>query len=595
MRPTRSPGGLPPTRRTPIIRCVQNIDAFLSYAHEDEASAIWLAELLGKFWVPRRRRRNIFRDATHLTAEGGLTQNIQRALEASRWLIVLSSRHSAASTWVDHEITHFLARPRSGDFDACKRILLCRVGEPADEVMPARASGLFASDDDPLIPDLRGPMPATDMARRRRNELEALSLLAPLVGAVSKEDLVQRRGRAYVLIAASTALLGLVVGGYVGARAYWEGTEAWRREHALRAAVASAQEVRADDPSLFRLFVALGREERDDDVRSAVTMYDSDEFRRVARAVAAAAAPVPDCQAAQVQLAPVQRAWARQVPTASVYVAARCTELQASLLRDLEPGPPDKDALESLAINLARVGLEGPARALVERADLPATRRWLIDGWIAAGSDPAVASSRMPRPQCDDAMLFRDALDVVEEADRRQRLGATSMAVYLDFIAECIDGVDVNSAYLWTWVQEGSAILAGAGRRSDARNALEQMPRRTAMITRTPDWADAWAWRALAWQRVGEGDMAREARKQAFQLLSSTLAPSTRTWSEVPGIVESLALGGDWYLAFDVIAQVPDARARLLARVRLIDMWSLRSPPSPSPRTARLLTTFLLL
>jgi hypothetical protein len=37
-------------------------NAFISYSHEDQESAIWLEAYLSQAWVPGHRHRRIFRD-----------------------------------------------------------------------------------------------------------------------------------------------------------------------------------------------------------------------------------------------------------------------------------------------------------------------------------------------------------------------------------------------------------------------------------------------------------------------------------------------------------------------------------------------------
>jgi TIR domain len=92
-------------------------DAFLSYAHEDRDTVAWLHRLLRLFWVPGKRRRNLFLDEFSLSA-GPLTDGLRQALRDSRYLIVCCSEASARSKYVDLEIEEFLkTRARSrGEF-----------------------------------------------------------------------------------------------------------------------------------------------------------------------------------------------------------------------------------------------------------------------------------------------------------------------------------------------------------------------------------------------------------------------------------------------------------------------------------------------
>src|SRR6187431_2203871 len=95
--------------------------AFISYSRKDSKVAAWLQKRLEWFrfpvkLVPEDRRppnpryiRPIYRDKTNLevTSEH-YWNNIRRALEESRYLVVLCSPHSAASEPVNMEVTHFL-------------------------------------------------------------------------------------------------------------------------------------------------------------------------------------------------------------------------------------------------------------------------------------------------------------------------------------------------------------------------------------------------------------------------------------------------------------------------------------------------------
>lgn len=95
----------------------KNYLAFISYSHKDKEYAKWLHEKLESFRVPvylQEKRtdlpeyvRPIFRDETDLEL-GALTENIHRALENSRFLIVICSPNSQASDYVNDEINFFL-------------------------------------------------------------------------------------------------------------------------------------------------------------------------------------------------------------------------------------------------------------------------------------------------------------------------------------------------------------------------------------------------------------------------------------------------------------------------------------------------------
>ena len=94
-------------------------DAFISYSHRDMKWAQWLQHRLETYRIPKdlcdgdipRSHLKVFRDQTDLS--GVELQNaLQRELEASRFLIVICSPFSSASSWVNNEIVSFQTRGR---------------------------------------------------------------------------------------------------------------------------------------------------------------------------------------------------------------------------------------------------------------------------------------------------------------------------------------------------------------------------------------------------------------------------------------------------------------------------------------------------
>jgi tetratricopeptide (TPR) repeat protein len=113
-RPARADGG----RRS--VPTAHHYFAFLSYSHEDTATADWLHQELERFRVPSKlagrltangvvpkRLTPIFRDQHELAAGHDLTDEIRTALELSRCLIVLCSPAAAKSKWTNAEIALF--------------------------------------------------------------------------------------------------------------------------------------------------------------------------------------------------------------------------------------------------------------------------------------------------------------------------------------------------------------------------------------------------------------------------------------------------------------------------------------------------------
>ena len=88
-------------------------DAFISYRHveRDRKWAQWLIDALERYRVPKAlqekglppRLRKIFRDEDEAPASADLTDQIKKALKASRYLIVVCSPYTPRSRWVARE------------------------------------------------------------------------------------------------------------------------------------------------------------------------------------------------------------------------------------------------------------------------------------------------------------------------------------------------------------------------------------------------------------------------------------------------------------------------------------------------------------
>ena len=91
-------------------------DAFISYSHRDMDWAKWLQHKLESYRIPRDlcdrgdrgKHLKVFRDQTDL-AGVELQQALRTELDTSEYLIVLCSPASAASHWVNDEVTYFIS------------------------------------------------------------------------------------------------------------------------------------------------------------------------------------------------------------------------------------------------------------------------------------------------------------------------------------------------------------------------------------------------------------------------------------------------------------------------------------------------------
>lgn len=93
--------------------------AFISYRHLDKKWAKWMQSKLESYIIPSflyegndnlpSDLRPVFRDETDLRL-GNLSENIKRALDISKYLIVICSRNTPASDYVRDEIAYFLEK-----------------------------------------------------------------------------------------------------------------------------------------------------------------------------------------------------------------------------------------------------------------------------------------------------------------------------------------------------------------------------------------------------------------------------------------------------------------------------------------------------
>ena len=95
--------------------------AFISYRHKplDIAVAQRLHGLIEGYVIPGVLRKDgkkkfgiVFRDREELAASADLSQDIQEALDHSQYLIVVCTRDTPSSIWVEKEIRYFLANHR---------------------------------------------------------------------------------------------------------------------------------------------------------------------------------------------------------------------------------------------------------------------------------------------------------------------------------------------------------------------------------------------------------------------------------------------------------------------------------------------------
>lgn len=179
--------------------------AFISYAHKDEAIAGRLHRALETYRIPKNTasgtQKNlspIFRDAAELSAHHSLSEKIQEAVQSSRFLIVLCSPAAKQSHWVNEEIRLFRSLQGEGS-------ILCVLVEGTPETSFPSA----------LLEGGREPLAANLGDNKESFKLGTTQLAASILG-VGLDVLIQReakrRRRRLQLITASALVFSGVMG-----------------------------------------------------------------------------------------------------------------------------------------------------------------------------------------------------------------------------------------------------------------------------------------------------------------------------------------------------------------------------------------------
>ena len=223
-----------PPRRLPSPRRVRRIDsgydAFVSYSHAaDGKLAPSLQRGLRGFAKPwyRLNALRVFRDQTSLSATPALWSGIERALEASRFFLLLASPSAAASPWVDNEVSYWREHNPMDSF-----LIALTEGEIAWEnaagdfdweqttALPRSLGKAFVSE--PFWVDLRFARTQADVSLRQPEFRNAIAdLAAPIHGrdkdTLLGEDITQHRRTMRLARGGVAILVALLIAATVSA------------------------------------------------------------------------------------------------------------------------------------------------------------------------------------------------------------------------------------------------------------------------------------------------------------------------------------------------------------------------------------------
>jgi tetratricopeptide (TPR) repeat protein len=221
--------------------------AFISYSHADEEWAKWLHKSLETYKVPKRlvgresefgpvpeRLTPVFRDRDELATATSLGEILTRALEQSACQLVICSKKSAKSRWVNEEIKTFKRLGKS------HRIFALIVdGEPGSSANPATADEecfppalIYKMGADGQLTDEPTEPIAADVRPGKDSRLDVkLKLIAGMLGVgldELKQREVQRRHRQMMWLV-SASIAGMAITSSLAAAAWFARNEAERQ------------------------------------------------------------------------------------------------------------------------------------------------------------------------------------------------------------------------------------------------------------------------------------------------------------------------------------------------------------------------------
>lgn len=250
--------------------------AFISYSRVDREVAIALQDRLERFILPKgleiqtrhalkpgfRPLNPIFRDQDELVPGHDLSERITKSLVASEYLIVICSRASSRSEWVEKEVATFVALGRAKDILAVvvdgEPRAASRGLDPALECLPASLLKV-----EPAWVDWR----QTGKAQHG----SFLQLVAALLALDSLDELVQRdvRRRRNLLLTRAAVVLSLALAGSTGLALLGMGRAATMADIALDA---SSQALATGDAEAAARFAVLAFGYQDQpETRAAIT------------------------------------------------------------------------------------------------------------------------------------------------------------------------------------------------------------------------------------------------------------------------------------------------------------------------------------
>ena len=271
-------------------------DGFISYSHAaDGLLAPRLQSGVQRFAKPwwKRRALRIFRDESSLSANPHLWSSITRALDQSRWFILLLSPDAAQSDWVNQEIDYWLEHkdPNRIIPVLSDGTFTWEDGNVGGDAVPPALLGTFT--DEPRWVDLRFARSEEQLDLKNPGFSAAVADIASAIRGVPKDELEseevrQHRRTVRTAWGAAVALLALaLLASTAAVYAVAQGAEADRQANAAKsqALAATAIAERDSDPQLALLLTLAAAQLVDDPAGLTTALQESIGADRITRIV----------------------------------------------------------------------------------------------------------------------------------------------------------------------------------------------------------------------------------------------------------------------------------------------------------------------
>jgi len=546
-------------------------NAFISYSHKDKETIEWLKDILVKFWVPRYKQRSIHLDRDSLLSGGGLNTAIKKNLKSSEFLIVCCSENAIGSPWVDKEIKYFLEE------HPIQHVLACRVGPPSDDFhLPEGIRKIQEQLGEALLlPDLTGVPSQWDTSQKKIKQREALTLLATILKLPGKDAILDRRKKRRIIISALVSIfIAWVVTGLLVYQT-WLKTPEGRTYTLINEVLRTAPNNRSDQQEGVYTIQALANLRGKKAVDQFALAYD----QALRPGMLLGGYAVLDNQNETIESIWANAEYPSYFKTFSVgpLQAARALERTDWLTDIVQIDQLEPDSYPKWAELFAKSGWCNQSLDLLNKDSFPSvskleTALYLqIHCDVETIDDGVIYNALKQQTDAHDSLLYLvDFLELLFDYDQLDsKIGQKLLKKSL----EAAEIMVPNISYTNTWnICQRLAALLGSTERFKETHWLLSLENDGPTFDVSPYWTTGWAWRAVAYQYLGQPEESQQAIATA-KACAETYVPASRSWSEYDDLLKCYTLLGDWRMAYSITDDPPAEWAQFNLKCKALEYW----------------------